>query len=761
MLLMSAIEKYGFNQRPNAQLDERLVNELFELALDARGETKRAVMRQLTKDKKIHIIRQMTMYSETTGDSTTKRPAYYVEQLMSAISGQSHGKTRTEQLVDMVARSISGTSRQSQSLKDIIVELKVQCNCQSMSWLKEFMECGGLNTLIFVLDTMHSKSGRKHKHYEIESETLKILRLIANHHSGIADVLYQQNYLNILIQSLDSPLLTARTATMDFLLAIVTLDYPKGHKLVMSAMAFFQKVRNKARVFDALVESLSQAISSRGIFGSTVGGASVHGLGVLGGTLHSQNGGGSDIASLFTLSGMFEKSKAPTEKEVREFLVSVVALIRFLVEVPSEFEYRMYLRNEFVASGVVPAFQKLKSWARAEFASILQHVDAFEQLKIADFQYLIENLDTESAIDIYDPRQLLDTLQTQLDENDKRSVTSILQHLLVGTTLMDAASRTQMMYIIENAVMQIVLDQNGVTDFKDAFKYSVDQIIGGLQEIQRLDDENARLASLCELQEKEIMRLQDSTRQSASKSPSDAEEKQENELETHKQCLMSILGALSKGTVEVVFAANKHTIADASEAGLGRLDSATTIVSESRNSTGLMESSYRPKSKVRKMHWERVASSAATSDSVWHKIQSEREAIQDLLNSEGVYDELESMFAIAPPSGPAGSAFGSTKSGSGSQAGGTAFSGSAGVRGEQGDGASVRRRSEALEQIKIIDEKRAQNTMIFLGTIKQVSLEALQKAIRSFDESVLTETILRQCIASYATEDECTIVSHD
>ncbi|KAH6593752.1 hypothetical protein BASA50_007128 [Batrachochytrium salamandrivorans] len=65
-----------------------------------------------------------------------------------------------------------------------------------------------------------------------------------------------------------------------------------------------------------------------------------------------------------------------------------------------------------------------------------------------------------------------------------------------------------MIYIIETAVMQIVLDQNGVMEFTDTFKHSVNQIISGLQEIQRLDDENARLTSICDLQEREIIRLQ-------------------------------------------------------------------------------------------------------------------------------------------------------------------------------------------------------------------------------------------------------------
>ncbi|KAH6588860.1 hypothetical protein BASA61_005813 [Batrachochytrium salamandrivorans] len=699
MLLMSAVEKYSFHQRQIHLLDQKLVDDLFELALDARSETRRASMRALSKEKKIVIIRQMTTFTEsTTHTPSAKKPSYYVEQLTQAISGQSHGRTQAERLVDLVTRSIAGTNRQSQGLKDIILELKVQCHCQSMSWLKEFMDCGGLNALIFVLETMHSKSGRKTKHFEIESETLKILRLIANHHSGIADILYHQNHLNILIQSLDSPLLTARTATMDFLLAIVTLDYPKGHKLVMSAMTDFQKIRKHARVFDALVGALTQAVTTRGIFGS---------------------------------------------------VVSVVALIRFLVEVPTDFEYRMYLRSEFVASGVIPAFQKLKTWAQAEFSGIIQHVDAFEQLKASDFEYLIESLDTENDVDIYDPQQLLETLLSQVTDNDRRCVTSILQHLLVGTTMMDASSRSHMIYIIETAVMQIVLDQNGVMEFTDTFKHSVNQIISGLQEIQRLDDENARLTSICDLQEREIIRLQtnrgsdkpapfnkNGERCASGRAVEESNVKDilesnssyilKSELEAHRDELQRILKHISSGSFSETLTKNSSplTLLGSDATTFTRENSDMTVLPESRSSIahGVEEINpviskhglggppppppppgaiavaisrtpkYRPKTKVRKLHWERVVSSTFTTDSLWSKIlATDRDAVQDLLKSEGVFDELETSFGVASSGQNRASI---TKS-------------------SNPTAESPSKTADLKECIKVLDGKRAQNLSMF------------------------------------------------
>ena len=163
--------------------------------------------------------------------------------------------------------------------------------------------------------------------------------MIANQDSGITDILTHQNYLNILILSLDSPLLMARTATIDFLLAIVTLNYPSGHNLVMQAMESFKITRKKARVFDALILSLSNGVSSRGIFGSKVGASEF-------------------TANMFGFNS--DKLKPPSEKDIREFLVSMVALIRFIVEIPPEFEYRMHLRHELISSGLIPVFQVLK-----------------------------------------------------------------------------------------------------------------------------------------------------------------------------------------------------------------------------------------------------------------------------------------------------------------------------------------------------------------------------------------------------------------
>lgn len=87
--------------------------------------------------------------------------------------------------------------------------------------------------------------------------------------------------------------------------------------------------------------------------------------------------------------------------------------------------------------------------------------------------------------------------------------------------------------MIEKTVMYIVLDQNGITNFTDAFKYSVDQIIAGLQEIETLQEENMQLQAICDHQENQLLQMKSDTL----KTPGVVifDEISEEQLKTHKE----------------------------------------------------------------------------------------------------------------------------------------------------------------------------------------------------------------------------------
>lgn len=62
-------------------------------------------------------------------------------------------------------------------------------------------------------------------------------------------------------------------------------------------------------------------------------------------------------------------------------------------------------------------------------------------MKNADFKYLLANMDSELNVDIEDPNQLLLVMKSKLDDNDNRTITSLIQNIVVGTLLIDKDTR--------------------------------------------------------------------------------------------------------------------------------------------------------------------------------------------------------------------------------------------------------------------------------------------------------------------------------
>ena len=155
-------------------------------------------------------------------------------------------------------------------------------------------------------------------------------------------------------------------------------------------------------------------------------------------------------------------------------------------------------------------------------------------------------MDAELDIDIDDPNQLLTLLKSKLEVDDIRNVTSLIQNIVVGTALIDKETRSYMLAMIGKVVMYIVLDQNGITNFSDAFQFSVDQIIAGLGEVEQLREENSQLTVICEYQEKELME-----RKKLGDRSGVAGEFSVEELREHKKHLRMIRDAILKPNANI------------------------------------------------------------------------------------------------------------------------------------------------------------------------------------------------------------------
>lgn len=129
--LKNAIQRYRFDE--NSDIDDSTIDHLLDLALQTiNSNSPRAdIVKSLPREKKVLMIKQVM--GQPKYYSNSKGPRYYVDLICQATCSQLvSGKTKTEQFIDALSRSITGT-KQLPPLKDIIMELKVQCQCQSTS----------------------------------------------------------------------------------------------------------------------------------------------------------------------------------------------------------------------------------------------------------------------------------------------------------------------------------------------------------------------------------------------------------------------------------------------------------------------------------------------------------------------------------------------------------------------------------------------------------------------------------------------------
>lgn len=123
-----------------------------------------------------------------------------------------------------------------------------------------------------------------------------------------------------------------------------------------------------------------------------------------------------------------------------------MALIRYVIEVPFEIEYRIYLRNKLTCCGFNPILQTLKGWAASEFDSVICHVNSIEidaSADVDEFMAKIGNHFQDRGVDLDDTQQVLSAL-TDFFSKDYvgfNCIKTILQHLLVPASITDGHVR--------------------------------------------------------------------------------------------------------------------------------------------------------------------------------------------------------------------------------------------------------------------------------------------------------------------------------
>ncbi|KAJ3207150.1 hypothetical protein HDU67_007662, partial [Dinochytrium kinnereticum] len=807
-LLAENAKQFNVFGRKAKDVDDQVVADLFEMALDCGysdlSESKRTSMRNLPKEHKLQLVKQVLVQMGAQPlpvSEQDKTPQYYLEIISSAIGTLIGTSSRnlSIQLINMVARNLGGAGRGQPSLKDVLSQLRVQLRGGGTRWLSQFVELGGLKVMFSILDAIHAKSERKQKYTDIELETLKILKIIVNYQKNIVDLLSKPGYLNTLALSIDSPILSARTSAIEFFLALVTLDYPKGHNLVIRAFETFRQARGQLRLFWSLVSALVEVVESRGKFGTIVG------------------------SKRDVLEGMIQSSQSSSnpehvQKEINDFIISSVSLIRYIVEVPSQLEYRIHLRNEMTVCGFTSVIAKLKQWAPSEFREIMTHIEGFELRAQSDQDEFIEGLDAGiSDIDLDDPHAVLDNLLEayKKDAIGTGYIKTILQHLVIPTRLSNDIVRTKYLYFIDRLVTQVVLDRKGFDpDFTDAYRISVQEIINGfidldamegmIEEVQRLRQRCSELTSerrkaerdLNEEQSKheakvstleDVATMKDRMLTILREQFDEFKARQETLLVGHGKDLRIILEAIQNGRkgVDSAFSSTSdlnlppppldESSSPLSSApppppppppagviggpppppppplppslggpppppppppGLGGAPPPPPPPFQNPHSLPKKKQLFHPTSEVRRVQWERLPDNVV-KETVWFKKNkgSEEGLLEIKLEELGVFREIESLFAAKVR---------------GAGVGGGGGKGKVDVLGVEGGGEGG---AEKVE-MTLVDGKKAQNLMIILGRLRQYSMHEICNAIETVNEDIITEAVVKQFLAFLPNPDE-------
>ncbi|KAJ3222019.1 hypothetical protein HK099_002800 [Clydaea vesicula] len=873
--LISVMRVYSNEDHFYTSVENKLLDELMELAFNCKtiewtNEQKEQMKKHSSETNKKFVWSIYKKISQPADNSEleSNSPLYYVEFLQTVTQELMKSYSKTKTYLNIVARSLNMNIRSMNNvgnthnnlaqihsaagnniltnghnyneIKEVLLRLNVDCSRQSIVWLHTFIDKGGLKVLFTLLEAINRKSEKKAKHYEVEAETLKVMKIIVNNNKGIQDLLSNPSSLNTLIMSIDSPNVIARTNVIDFLLAVVTISYPKGHNLVLEAFLYFQKTRQEDFIFQGFIKSLKEVILQRGTFGSKVG------------SKRDSN------VDLFAATNGTEKRKGEIlENGIKEYMISAISLVRYLIEVPEELEYRIYLRNKMICSGITEILKILKTWAPEEFDSIETNLKAIEEDSREDhlqFTDKISEIYNEKGIDIFEPSSILNCIlecfdnkfnqetgtklsnleSSFLNKNDLSGrnelctnlIISILQNLLGFARFTDGNVRMNYFFLLEKLVSQIAFDHKGIVpDFKDSFKVSVETVINALISQETFDEKLKEMEFLkekCETLEfenfdlsksgeftftaTETLEVEKENYEVLKNEIEEIKNKQDKALMEHQSELSSLLEYLLKsGENQPKILTNlsrDDSAIDEKTSGLENLDSANgekiTVDVPNRDSSGdekvkvlppgppliimhptlstggppppppppapppppgmgcppppppgmpvglpKRQQIYFPTVEVKKLQLEKIPDNILMK-SVWsknlktttHTATSAEDTknvdIECVVKEMGVFDDIEKKFAAKTFKNI-----------------------------NKNNYSKIEKSNDTVGEITLIDGKRAQNIMIMLGILKSYSLEDLKDAVINSDETVLTEAIVKQCLAYAPTLEDVGVMMPD
>lgn len=258
---------------------------------------------------------------------------------------------------------------------NVVESLRIALSSQPVSWVEQF-GAEGLNTLLDVLNDAYSTRPEKGSSNEltvkIQLECLRCLKAFMNNTYGLRSVFKKKEVFILIARSLDPLRPAAMQESAKLLGAMCILSDLQGHERVLEAITIAAENQGRDR-FIPIVQ----------------------------GVIHPGDHGMTRL--------------------------SCMQLINAIVNIPEDFEFRIFLRNEFMRAGLYGTIEELRAEAKGD---VEVQIELFLKHKEEDFEELSEKFDNIHN-DFDDTTQCFEVIQSLIGDTPAEPLfLAILQHLL-------------------------------------------------------------------------------------------------------------------------------------------------------------------------------------------------------------------------------------------------------------------------------------------------------------------------------------------
>jgi len=477
-----------FTQMP----DEKTLNAMLENMMQNLGfeESQKSGLRSMPNESKWQMVVQNAKRKQQDESKREKDIA------------ESGGEDRSKPtyFIGHIQQSVT-----PQLLKTLCVSLKTN----PMSWVIAYIEKGGLDALLVVIENYFKKEEKSDVDHEILHENLKCLKALMNNKHGIKAVLSRPASLGTIALSLCSKLPSDKRLTLEIFSVMACVDPPHGLNKVLKAMTRYKESTKETGRFEGVVADMTR------------------------------------LASGVTDSN---------SKEVLEYLSAATTFVNALLSRADDLDVRVSLRNEFYKVGFGKLIEVLKGLQTTDLETQL---GIFEDEMQNDYEDILENLET-IQLDFTDPPEVFEALYKSIaDSNAVPVFLSILQHLLL-IRKNDLYITEKYFQLIDQVISQIILDGKGIDpSFSDIYPIQVQHIIEGFtdkdsliqaQEVAKEEKQRASALSMEKIQL--LVDIENLKTEAAAKEKNIAELTQANKTfeETIKNLEERIESERAKGT---------------------------------------------------------------------------------------------------------------------------------------------------------------------------------------------------------------------